>query len=590
MFIISIIFVVLIFLYIAVYFKQMSNLDIIMISISILVLSFNIGQNMLKRNQISEQFIEHNKASSNQNYILPTEKITIEEEVDDITKSCILYVTPFNSKSYSASTKTPKVWTSIINNNNAAASSPSPKYLKFDTPPIFKPPSGFYLGNNKVTGPNGNELGIDFLSVYSIVLVCKHGNLSPSDLSNSKENIELLKMYAVSEKHSNGLSLFIPTKSIQNKNNVQVGALYLSYADNDPSPCLVKKEHELINFDKDILTFYFIIKEKDVFRIQMMTETNPVINTIFSFHPKNDDVQFSNNPIIINRLSNWNANIYNLSIYNQPLSDDEVTKTYNHIMNEYMKQIDANLKSVVKTYNNTIDTVSHITKCPFNKNTCNQCSSVNKWYSTNNIINSSQQCRTAINDFCKVNTKNSWCKCWDPNFASFNSQQCQLYRAVYGGKKSILDNLTDQEIEELKKKYGFVTSQDCEASLAKRQQQQKEEVWNKIKDVHEPSREQVHVKAPISPKHKKCKKKTVVPIMKKLKEIVPSHHKHEKHSHRSHHNNNSSSDEEEEDIIHKEKDMMKALKHYTENNNNNGATLPTKDLSYFDKFLKIVIP
>ena len=467
------IFIAVISLYIVFHFRKIELLDIILIITALVAMFFYSNS--------SESHIE-TFYSSSPVALLPSDKIQIDEDVSDINPSCVMYNTAFNPVSYSIASN-PLLWNSLIHQTGQT----NHQAMTFSVAPLFSQPNGFYLGNNTIIGPNANQLGIDFLSVYTILLVCKHGNLPNSNQSD----IELLKLYATSDTSPNGLTLSIAANSISNVNNVQVGGLQLLYADQPAQQCVVKPEDALINFDVDVLTFYFLVKENTTFKIKVLTELNPSISKVFEYQPNNTNVVFANSGIRINRLGNWNAKIFNFAIFNQGLSDDDITQTYNHIMVEYMKYKDPNFVNIVQTYNNMVDTVGNITKCPFNNTVCNNCQGVHRWYNTNDIMQSSPQCLTSINDYCTTNKNNAWCMCWDTNNTNYNTQHCRLFRGIYGGANSLLDNLSTEELAEIKNKYGLVDNQSCQI-VANAQAS-----WKSTKDIQEPSSDDVQVQLPI---------------------------------------------------------------------------------------------
>lgn len=429
-------FLLLVLVYVVMNYKSIVPMDTVLISVSLVVLLYTYMKN---KNHI-ENFAE-----------IPTDKLTVEEDISDLNPSCTMYTTSFNKNSYDTS-KSGMVWSSLI-------TADAPKTLEFSINPIFTPQDGFYLGNSDLTGPNCNELGIDFSQTYTILLVCKHGNLVTDNVQDKP--VDLFTLYANSG-NNNGLRFFIKTNSLVPNNNVQVGELQLQYANENPWPCSVV-QGELHNFDKDVLTFYFIIKDTDHVRVSMMTETSTNITPLHEENVNPDQsVTFSNRPIVINNEKNWNGYIYNFGVFNSALSSDEVAKTYNHIMAEYMKRKNSDYIGVVSQYNDTIDMIDNITKCPFTSQTvCNSCQSVNKWYDTNQVIGSSEVCKRSINDFCKSNPANQWCKCWNAQSASYNTASCQMYRGIFGGKSTVLETLSETELEELKQKYGLLTNQQC---------------------------------------------------------------------------------------------------------------------------------
>jgi hypothetical protein len=463
--------IILVLVYLGLNYKVIKPVDIILIIIAVIVLVYI---SFFKGGNLSEHF----SASATANT-----KIQIEEDTSDVNKTCVLYNTTFNSGSYIPDNGT--VWNSVINPSGSV------KKLTFDLNPIYAPENGFYLGNNRIVGPYSNDLGIDFLSTYTIMIACKHGNLVTNVNSSGNDEIELMKLYANSP-NNNGIALYIQANSLSSENNVQVGSLMLQYTDSEPVPCLIDQNHKYINFDRDVLTFYFIIKDTDNFRIQMMTDTSSTISQILKFNISNQDINLSNREFILNRLKNWNANIYNIALFSSALSDDDVTKTYNHILNEYMKRIDPNFTSVIGTYNNTVDMVEELTKCPFGDSVCKNCQSVNKWYDVNDVVNSNEQCKKSINEFCTSNPKHHWCKCWDSSLGMYNSVNCQLFRSIFAGKESLLETLSDADLGLIMSQYNLITNEDCKKNTDSAVQQ----TWKQTKNIGETMPDRVKIVLP----------------------------------------------------------------------------------------------
>jgi hypothetical protein len=154
-----------------------------------------------------------------------------------------------------------------------------------------------------------------------------------------------------------------------------------------------------------------------------------------------------------------------------------------------MKRIDQNFTSVIEKYNENVDVMEELTKCPFNDNVCKKCQSVDKWYDVNDIVNSSDICKKSINDFCTINQKHYWCKCWDSSGPLYNSANYQLFRSIFNGKETIFDSLSDIDLASIKAKYNLITTQDC-TNLTKAQ----ELTWRDINKINEPQKDKITIK------------------------------------------------------------------------------------------------
>lgn len=436
------IFLVLILAYLATNYKIMQPVDVLLIALALIVLVYTFLKNKDTMHTL-EKFAE-----------LPTTKIEIDEDITNLNPTAVFYTTAFSSKSYNS--EMGKVWKSLVNLSG-------PKSLELTSEVVnFNPTKGFYLADTSLKGPNASDMDINFQGQYTILLACKHGNLITGSTSNG--DVELFKFTANSP-NNNGLSFYIKSGTLKGENNTQVGRLELMFSNLQPQVCLVNKNtDELINFDKDVLTFYYIIKDADEVRVIMLTENSASVTQICRFTVTNDpNINFSNSAVLINANKNWNASVTNFGVFSTALDDQEVTQTYNHIKNEYFKRVDPNFTSILSQYNSSVDVLDGITKCPFNNNVCQSCQSVNKWYDTNDVISATDTCKTAVNDYCKVNKTNQWCKCWDNTSTNsrYNTPGCQLYRAIFSGKQSILDYLSDEELKAMQSKYGLTTEQAC---------------------------------------------------------------------------------------------------------------------------------
>jgi hypothetical protein len=477
------IFIVLVGIYIVMNVKTLTKRDTIILAIATLALLFIAVQSSMMQKRQLEHFVESTskqyEAIDIQSALTKYKRMDIEEDITDIQQRLVVYLTAFNKTSFN---NMGRIWYNIAKiQKDGTCESADNSIFNFEMAPVFSRKTGMYLGNNRLVGPYCNALNIQFHNTFTILLVCKHGNLLVDD-KNSE--IELLKLYANSP-NNNGLSLFIQKGSLKNDNNTQVGNLMFQYAQHDPQTCKVDKDHSFINFDRDSLTFYFIVKDTDNVRVLMMNENSNAIQQILKFTITNTDVTFSNKEMVLNRLLNWNGNLFNFAIYDKALSDELVSSFYTHIMNEYLKNIDPNFTVMLSQYNETLDILQSLTKCPYDKNVCDNCTSVGRWCDMNQVLNSSLQCKKSINDFCAANTSHPLCKCWDTSSPIYNTDNCRLYRSIFSGEKtSSFDGLTAEDLEYIKNKYGLVHPHQCPTAIKKPEfitNTYSKYDWNKLK-------------------------------------------------------------------------------------------------------------
>ena len=477
---IFIVFVSLVVIYIIL--NPVKPVDIWLIFTSLLVLLFTLSSFNRPQKHV-ESFQNPTTSEITLSELLSVHgKLELEENIKDIKPGLVFYTTSFNNSSYTGYGKN---WLNIARLTSASKASgsgsgnvatPPPttaspssekcetdaKSLDFEITPNYSRKTGFYLSNNRLVGPMSNNLGIQFHNTYTIVVVAKYGNML---VNNKNDEIELIKLYANSP-NNNGLSLFIKANSITNVNNVQMGALMFQYASMPPTQCLISQNDDLIRLSRDELVFYFIIKDVDHVKIVMMTDGSHEPIQLVKFNVSPEDITFSNKEFVINRLLNWNANIYNFGIYNTALTNDDVAGFHNHVMEEYMKNIDTSFGEVLNKYNTTLDYLTNMLKCPYDAKTCEACGSITNWLDPSQLMLASPECKQAVNSSCSTNTKENMCKCWDRSLPSYNTEPCRIYRSIFGDKEAnFLQYLSFADIEFIKKKYKLISFDECPKHL-----------------------------------------------------------------------------------------------------------------------------
>lgn len=445
------IFIVLVIAYITIGYKKLGKIDCFIIAISLVVLVFTI----FKTGDIKEHYVDLKLDN--------LKPIELEEDISAIKDKLVVYTTAFNKISYNENGNS---WLNMVvpqKDGSCEIEANNSSVFNFELPPVFSRKSGFYMGNNRIVGPYCNSMNIQFHNTFTIVLACKHGNLLVEESNNE---IELLKFYANSP-NNNGISLYIQRGSLRNVNNVQMGKLMLQYSSREAFQCKLKADHELISFEKDIYTFYFIIKDTDHIRVAVMTEKNTNVDEILRFNVENSDVTFSNKEFVINRLKNWNGHVYNFAMFKYALSDDDITALYAHMLGEYMKYVNPNYINVIQQYNETLNLLSKFSSCPYDKNVCNTCNTVNKWNSMDQVVSASSECRDSINEFCMANLNHPLCKCWNTQNSNYNTDTCKMYRGIFTDKASYLDGLSQDDIDYIMAKYKLIRPDNCPKPIVK---------------------------------------------------------------------------------------------------------------------------
>lgn len=257
------------------------------------------------------------------------------------------------------------------------------------------------------------------------------------------------------------MSLYIQKESIEVIDTIQKGLLYFQYTNKDPVECIINRGDTAISFNKDLISFYFISKDLDYIRILYMNDRNQTVNEICRIPLTTEDITFSNKEFVINRFANWNANIYTFGVYSSSFTDEDAVFFQSHYSAQLIKNVDPTFISIANSYNETVSALQRITKCPFDKTTCDTCSMVKSWTSTSEILKSSYECKKKIGEYCKNNQSHEFCTCWDVKGTMYNTSSCKLFRGLFGEEKACIENLSEEDLLYVKQKYKLLDIEEC---------------------------------------------------------------------------------------------------------------------------------
>jgi hypothetical protein len=350
---------------------------------------------------------------------------TLRENYTSISKDLVQYFSVFDDRSYIDGKTT---WSNIV------------KIIGFDCDtklqltkaPKFYVQTGIELGGNSLIGPLSNTMNIRFGNPYTICFAVTMKQLLSA---SPQDTIELFKMYANSS-NNNGISLYLTKSSIDTSNGANAGSLYIQFADNKPTLCKLTKEDNKINFPQNTLLFFVIVREANKVRLLLVSERTDKIEEIANISYETKDITFSNKELVFNRFGNWNANIFNMAVFNNSLDDIRVTQYYMYIKDLYTKYNNPAYLDALKKYLDSLDAYKTLKTCPFPKEVCSQCSTVKDWSNFQNIIDAPLTCKKAIAKYCSSNPKHPFCECWNTTSPKYSSTTCTLLRALYANNKN----------------------------------------------------------------------------------------------------------------------------------------------------------
>ena len=451
--VISIVFTVLVSIYLMVFLKRLNYLDVIMIALSLLVLILSTFRH---HGHIEFFAAEEDGASKEEEKsLIDLSTLSLQEDPKPITKHTVVYVTAFNDKSYPG---TGKELYNLSFNPKQADTCPSgtSRVFAFETNPSFSLASGFGMNTNRLIGPLSNTLGIDLQSTFSIFFTCRHNVF----VNNPKEEIEFFKLYANSS-NNNGIVMFIPSGGVTVGADTQTARLNVLYIDEDMKECSVAMSPN-ITFPTTNFMSYYVVKDVDTLKVYCMNGNSPNAVTLLSTSILPTKANFSNKELIINRFNNYRGNIYQFGIVPRALTIDEVSQIHTHSLDYHTKFNSEDFMRMTKNYNEMVEYLNKMKGCPYDKDVCAKCETITDWTNNSQLVTASADCRKAIDDFCNKNQTHFRCRCWNKTLTSeYNSTSCKLWRGIFMPDKKAYDNLSQDEINYIQNKYALVKPEDC---------------------------------------------------------------------------------------------------------------------------------
>jgi len=382
--------------------------------------------------------------------------IKLEEDISAF-KNAVVYLSAFNKKSYTSG----KTWTSIASpiNTKVGCGGSGTFTFTFDAEPAYDRKSGFILNTQTITCPYSCALGIEYHSTYTIAISFKVRDLSVA----GNKAIEILKLFGNSPTN-NGLALTIPAESITNTTT----GLVLEVA--EKSFICTQDSSVDIPIEKDLLVFYFIVKDTEGIKVVSMNEKTNTQTTLFSITDPflaNTKVNFSNKEMLINSTKNWNVNIVQFAIFNTAFTSVQVADLYTHMLNIYKKNKDEQYLSIANNYNALLANVAASESCPYDTATCSKCADFKDWKAPLSVVTkTSSECKKAINTYCSTNPLDNKCGgCWDTKSVAYNNDTCKMTRTFFSSPDDVhgkvIEGLSASDIEIVKSKYSLIASSDC---------------------------------------------------------------------------------------------------------------------------------
>lgn len=401
------IFVILLITYVIVFYPTQPSMDsaILLLAASALIWSYMKTTNIVWEG-FADDFSKH-----------------LQENYSSVSQDLVQYFSVFDKRSYVDGSKE---WKNLVKIKGFNCDTT----MKLTKVPKYFVQTGIELGENSLVGPLSNTMNIRFGSPFTICIAATMKQL----IQNSKGKIELFKMYANSP-NNNGLYLYIDKETIDTKNGNNSGSLYFQFADRDPVLCKLAGKDDKINFPENTLLFFVIVRQSNNVRVLLINERTDKIEQIASINYESGDITFSNKELAFNSSNNWNASIFNIAVFNNSLNDVRVAAYYMYVKDLYTKYNNPAYLDALQKYLDSLNAYKALKTCPFPKNVCAECSSVEDWSNFTSIINAPLKCKQAIAKYCSSNPVHPFCECWNKSSPKYSSTTCVLLRALYNNKK-----------------------------------------------------------------------------------------------------------------------------------------------------------
>jgi hypothetical protein len=430
--------------------KVLSNTDISMIGIAIVMLVYTYHMHTLRSPVPLEHFAEEPTIGN---------LLTLEEDTSLVVSNATFYSTVFSKDSYPGDGSQ---WFNLIKDTQKKCGGDNTAF-KFDFPPAFSRPTGIYMGKNRAHGPFCNHLGINLQNSFTIFFTCRHADLGTS---NFDTEIELLKLYANSG-NNNGIAIYIQRNTLEvDAGSNQVGRLMMKWVDQAETQCLLRPTDSKFTFKNDLLSVFFIVKQMD--KVSLMYAQDDGTDTVYeigsiSINPaETSSATFSNKELTLNRFQNWKGHMFQFGVYSNLLSKNEIINIKNHVCSEYRKNTNQDFIDLTDRYKKLEEQLKALKGCPFTDTTlCKSCETITDWTNMSQIISSPPACKESLNKYCMANKTHPMCLCWDQSKSAFNTDSCKMFRSIFSSKNEIIQNIKQDDLNEIMSKHDLVYKKDC---------------------------------------------------------------------------------------------------------------------------------
>lgn len=263
---------------------------------------------------------------------------------------------------------------------------------------------GLNLSGTYMTGPLSSDLGIYGTLPYSIVWYARNRDIAGNEVTRTA-NI----FYLYGNTSDNTGTVFVSVDLVKGETDQRIK---VTHGTNTPG-VFIKGANTHVVFEADPkFHLYALVKDETSIKLYVDAKETPLVSMTIT----NNDLQFSNKEMVINKGGLWRGDILSFAAYNRALSLADRNTFLDHVNTGLVKQSALWQASSSRLAQLEAQNASR-SNCPFQQNSVcvATCSNVADWSSYSNIMSTaSDTCLRDIFAYCDSTSGNSdvSCQAW----------------------------------------------------------------------------------------------------------------------------------------------------------------------------------
>ena len=263
---------------------------------------------------------------------------------------------------------------------------------------------GLNLSGTYMTGPLSSDLGIYGTLPYTIVWYARNRDIAGNEVTRTAN-----MFYLYGNTSDNTGTVFVSVDLVKGETDQRIKVTHGTNA----AGVFIKGANTHVVFEADPkFHLYALVKDETSIKLYVDASETPLISMTLT----NNDLQFSNKEMLINKGGLWRGDILSFAAYNRALSLADRNSFLGHVNTGLVKQSALWQASSSRLAQLEAQNASR-SNCPFQQNSVcvATCSNVGDWSSYSNIMSSaSDTCLRDIFAYCDSTAGNTdvSCQAW----------------------------------------------------------------------------------------------------------------------------------------------------------------------------------